>query len=137
MEEIWRYLKISQNTEIYSKIEDYIWSKVLYRQTDFYGDGGYCNRFDESQTVEAELEQHRSTISNQEATIEYEREVNKKKELEIDGQQKLIEAMKEKQKEINELEIVRQRKLKKQKEVVYKKVFKIIGNAQPPGTLFN
>lgn len=103
LEEIWRYLKITQNIEIYSRIEDYIWSKVLYRQTDFYGDGGYCNRFDEKRTVEAELEQRQNTISNQDAIIEHAQEVNEKNELEIVRQRQLIEAMEEKQKKQKEI----------------------------------
>lgn len=51
-EDILSYLKIGEERRAYDKLEDYIWSKVLYRQTDFYGEGGYCNRYINSKTFE-------------------------------------------------------------------------------------
>lgn len=40
-------------TAAYERLEADIWSHILYRQTDFYGADGYCNRFDERMTVRA------------------------------------------------------------------------------------
>lgn len=40
-------------TPAYERLEADIWSHILYRQTDFYGADGYCNRFDERMTVRA------------------------------------------------------------------------------------
>lgn len=54
-EELLNYCNIGAERELFSRLEDYIWSKVLYRQTDFYGDGGYCNRFSEEMTVKARI----------------------------------------------------------------------------------
>lgn len=50
-EELLNYCNIGKERELFSKLEDYIWSKILYRQTDFYGEGGYCNRFAEEMTM--------------------------------------------------------------------------------------
>lgn len=55
LQEIWNYLKIGNETTIFARLESYVWSNVLYRQTDFYGDGGYCNRFNKEMTVNAKL----------------------------------------------------------------------------------
>lgn len=63
LQEIWDYLKITRNLELYEKVEAYLWSKILYRQTDFYGEDGYCNRYDESMTLDAKIENFISTIS--------------------------------------------------------------------------
>lgn len=45
------YLQISaEEKDVFDKLEEFIWSDVLYRQTDFYGEDGYCNRFNENLT---------------------------------------------------------------------------------------
>lgn len=54
-ENILDYLEIKDERVVYERLEDFIWSTVLYRQGDFYGDEGYCNQFDESLTLKKYL----------------------------------------------------------------------------------
>lgn len=49
--EIMSLMKLEKNQELYEHLENYIWSTVLYRQTDFYGEDGYCNRYCEEHTL--------------------------------------------------------------------------------------
>lgn len=45
LEEILKLEKLDEKKKIFDQLESYIWSKILYRQTDFYGEDGYCNRY--------------------------------------------------------------------------------------------
>lgn len=54
-DEAMSFLGIGRERELYNKLEDYIWSTVLYRQTDFYGGDGYCNRFTDGLTLKAQI----------------------------------------------------------------------------------
>ena len=36
----------------FDKLEEYVWSKVLYRQGDLYGEDGYCNRYDADDSLQ-------------------------------------------------------------------------------------
>lgn len=47
LESLLDYLEIKDERQVYDKLEDYIWSLVLYRQGDFYGADGYCNQYRE------------------------------------------------------------------------------------------
>lgn len=49
--EIMSLMKLEKNQEMFEHLENYIWSTVLYRQTDFYGEDGYCNRYCEEHTL--------------------------------------------------------------------------------------
>lgn len=52
-DELLKYLKITDNEALsYNALEEFIWSNVLYRQTDFYGAEGYCNRYSDNMTFE-------------------------------------------------------------------------------------
>lgn len=72
-DEILKYIGIGEERKEYDRLEDYIWSNILYRQTDFYGEGGYCNRYNEDITFEKyseEKEEFRKTIQQQNVIIE-------------------------------------------------------------------
>lgn len=91
------YLNIGKEREVFEKLEEYIWSKVLYRQTDFYGDGGYCNRYSEELTLEKQfvpVQKYEETVSHYNGII--------------DSCNKTLE---EKQREIEEKETVYQKEL--------------------------
>lgn len=116
LQEIWNYLNIGKETSVFNALESHIWSKVLYRQTDFYGDGGYCNRFNDEWTVknkiaclqsakektERELEttEHILKMENQKLLSEItdlqdelnksEHELNQFKEMEIELRQEIL-----------------------------------------------
>lgn len=51
IEEIWDYFGLNNSEMLFDRMEDYLWSKVLYRQTDFYGEDGYCNRYSKEETI--------------------------------------------------------------------------------------
>ena len=59
---------------VFDKLEGYIWSNVLYRQTDFYGAEGYCNRFDGSLLAENKqnklIEQYECAKKSLEETLQ-------------------------------------------------------------------
>ncbi len=47
-------------TNAYDKLEAFLWSQVFYRQTDFYGADGYCNRYDSRFTLKELQKQNES-----------------------------------------------------------------------------
>ncbi|NLM76222.1 MAG: class I SAM-dependent methyltransferase, partial [Clostridiaceae bacterium] len=51
-DEILEYLAIGQEKYIYDKLEEFIWSNILYRQGDFYGGDGYCNIYNDDLLLE-------------------------------------------------------------------------------------
>ena len=51
IEEIWDYFGLNNSETLFDRMEEYLWSKVLYRQTDFYGEDGYCNRYSKDETI--------------------------------------------------------------------------------------
>lgn len=62
----------------FEKLEIYIWGKILYRQTDFYGQGGYCRRYDKEisadyleQQIERRMEQIAGELSDTKAELSY------------------------------------------------------------------
>lgn len=46
----------------YERTEEMIWSKVLYRQTDFYGADGYCNRYGDRLLLETKQKDYEETL---------------------------------------------------------------------------
>lgn len=61
------YLQISaEEKDAFDKLEEFIWSDVLYRQTDFYGEDGYCNRFNENLTRRYQELDKNSTLKKKE-----------------------------------------------------------------------
>ncbi len=97
-DEIVRYAGIDGNYNIFDKLEDYIWAKVLYRQTDFYGEGGYCNRYDENMSyyvqkdrVEKKIEEQKNLIEEKENLIEEKENLIEEKENKINEQVHKIE----------------------------------------------
>ena len=69
LKEIWDYLKITRNLELFEKVENFLWSKILYRQTDFYGEDGYCNRYNDSFTLNALIETYKEAVSSRDDLI--------------------------------------------------------------------
>lgn len=67
------YLDIKEQTEYYDKLEEFLWSNVLYRQCDFYGEDGYCNQYSERLTLKHYLKSKKAHI---EQLIESERNLN-------------------------------------------------------------
>ena len=67
------YAEISEDeTAAYDRLEDFLWSNVLYRQTDFYGEDGYCNRYCDELTMAAQrkksedqFEQFKNELQNE------------------------------------------------------------------------
>ena len=69
-EELLEYLEIrKKEIASYDKLEEFIWSKILYRQTDFYGEDGYCNRYNDQMTLHSRKEQHEKEIQLKERQI--------------------------------------------------------------------
>ncbi len=55
-EKILYYLNIHEERKIYDDLEDFIWSRILNRSGDIYGEDGYCNIYNESMTLNSMLE---------------------------------------------------------------------------------
>lgn len=55
LEEILEKENLLDNALCFDKLEEYIWSKVLYRQTDLYGEDGYCNRYNFDNSLQKKL----------------------------------------------------------------------------------
>ena len=51
LDNILEYLGIGEEAAVYDRLEDYIWSAVLYRQGDIYGEDGYCNLYSNNITL--------------------------------------------------------------------------------------
>ncbi len=63
--ELMEYLEIAPaETSAYEKLEEFVWSRVLYRQTDFYGADGYCNRYNEEMTLKAGVRRLENTVNS-------------------------------------------------------------------------
>lgn len=90
-DEIVRYAGIDGNYNIFDKLEDYIWAKVLYRQTDFYGEGGYCNRYDENMSYYVQKDRVEKKIEEQKNLIEEKENLIEEKENKINEQVHKIE----------------------------------------------
>lgn len=112
LQQILNYMKIGNECYIYDKLEEFVWSDILYRQGDFYGEDGYCNQYNDSLTLkekigekEAHIEQ--LMVSERKLTSELE---NRKGHIEqlLESERKLNNQIREKQNEIekkqNEIE---------------------------------
>jgi len=73
LNEILNYLNISPDeVVVYDKLEEIIWSKILYRQTDFYGEDGYCNRFSHEMTYHNQIAIYKKNLLLKENIIKEE-----------------------------------------------------------------
>ena len=75
LQELLEYAGVKQSEkEVYDKLEEFIWSKVLYRQTDFYGEDGYCNRYSEAMTLREQdnIQQEQINIQQEQINIQQE-----------------------------------------------------------------
>ena len=73
LQELLEYAGVKQSEkEVYDKLEEFIWSKVLYRQTDFYGEDGYCNRYSEAMTLREQdnIQQEQINIQQEQINIQ-------------------------------------------------------------------
>lgn len=61
-------------TDAYERLEVFIWSRVLYRQTDFYGADGYCNRYDDRFTLQEKERQGQILLKQMESKVECDRQ---------------------------------------------------------------
>lgn len=78
LDELWEFLDIKDCITDFSKFEDYVWSKILYRQTDFYGDGGYCNRFTEDNSLESVMKRNSAELEcSKQKQVELNLEIDK------------------------------------------------------------
>ncbi len=84
---------------VYDKLEDYVWSKILYRQTDFYGEDGYCMRYSDALRLEQQRMQEQDDYKNE---IENLKKDILEKEDEIEKKEKMI---KQKEEEIKQKDI--------------------------------
>lgn len=73
--------------EEFDKLEEFIWSTVLYRQTDFYGQDGYCNRFDKEMLWDNQLKRQ---LQEKESVIQEKEGVIQEKESVIQGKEKVL-----------------------------------------------
>lgn len=92
-ENILDYLKLEKETKYFDSLEEFVWSNVLYRQCDFYGEDGYCNQFNESLTLEQYKKSKEAHINQ---LIESERNLNtenNKLSIEINNKQGHIEEL--------------------------------------------
>ena len=65
LNELIEYMEIgSAEINAYDKLENLIWSKVFCRQTDFYGEDGYCNRYSKEMTLQAKRQYLEDMIEN-------------------------------------------------------------------------
>ena len=64
------YIGAEKVCDFYDKLEEYIWSTVLYRQGDLYGADGYCNQYSSELTMEHYFNVLKSEINNEKAHIE-------------------------------------------------------------------
>ena len=63
LDSLYNFLGITKiQLEIFEKLESHIWQKILYRVGDFYGEDGYCNRYDEKLTLNNEIAQKNNEI---------------------------------------------------------------------------
>ena len=94
-EEILRYIEVGEEREQYDRLEDYVWSHVLYRQSDFYGEDGYCNRYSDELTydVQKEIEdlEHKAELEQKNAQIEQKEREVEQKEREVEQKVREIE----------------------------------------------
>lgn len=81
LEDLFKYVGIKEEeVAAYNRLEDYMWSNVFYRQTDFYGADGYCNRYSAELTLTEqnkrqdayceELESERTELNNKNLDLE-------------------------------------------------------------------
>ena len=70
LDDLMSYLKVSPaEYESYDRVEEVIWSKVLYRQTDFYGADGYCNRYGNQLLLETKIKENTELKQQNESNL--------------------------------------------------------------------
>lgn len=93
-ENLINYLEIKEERTYYDKLEEFIWSNVLYRQGDFYGEDGYCNQYSDSLTLNQYLKSKQVHI---ELLLESERKLNN----EVNNKNSHIELLLESERRLN------------------------------------
>jgi GT2 family glycosyltransferase/glycosyltransferase involved in cell wall biosynthesis/2-polyprenyl-3-methyl-5-hydroxy-6-metoxy-1,4-benzoquinol methylase/uncharacterized coiled-coil protein SlyX len=133
LEQLLDYIGIkAEEIEAYEKLEQIIWSKVLYRQTDFYGEDGYCNRYCEDLTLATQQKQLNNRFRELEEQSVYKEEVINEKNFLITELQKSIDEkgflITELQKNIDEKgkNIIDTNEIIENKEEAIKELFKAI-----------
>ena len=108
-ESILAYIGVSEEKEVYDKLEEHIWSKVMYRQGDFYGEGGYCRQFDKEMTLEdklIELDAHKKLkeeLNNKEGHINQLIESERELKQELNNKEGHINQLLEKDRELERI----------------------------------
>lgn len=70
-DELLEYVGIDQKeVPAYEKMEGQVWSEILLRQTDFYGEDGYCNRYDKENSLLEVKSKLENTLSDRNTEIE-------------------------------------------------------------------
>ena len=109
LDNILNYLGIGEERTVYDKLEDYIWSTVLYRQGDFYGKDGYCNIFNNdiliNRALEAfeELPKLKQEMLNRDGHIELLLESERQLKKELNGQVEKFDALAKEKDKAHEL----------------------------------
>ena len=91
---LYAYAGIKQDEiAAYDRLEEYIWSNVLYRQTDFYGADGYCNRYCEDMLLEKQKEAAEIARKKLADELHQVQETNREKNSYIEQLEKQIERL--------------------------------------------
>ena len=92
LEQILKYAGVPrENWPFYDKLEEFVWSKILYRQTDFYGAEGYCNRYSTENTLKYKVNFLKNIISQKESEYESVKKALNIKESECEDIQKTLD----------------------------------------------
>lgn len=115
-DEVMDFLGIGEERNLYDKLEEYIWSQILYRQTDFYGEDGYCNRFQEKITLSRKFQEidERSKEKLEKIKIRKEEEI---KEIRIQNKEKVQELERQNEEKIQEIEDLRKEQINHVQEI--------------------
>ncbi len=128
LSELLEYVDIgAEEARIYDRLEEFLWSNVLYRQTDFYGADGYCNRYSDSMTLQnqdaaqqsrdTELQNENEGLHTQNAELQkilsdQSDQLNALQEIITNDQQKLLESMRNYQQKLEDAQQKYQEDLK-------------------------
>lgn len=97
LKEILSLKHLEANQKAFDHLEEYIWSTVLYRQTDFYGEDGYCNGYRVEDTLSYKWERMNNELQMEKGIKEEwiaKAGILEKEKAEIEEQKETIEAEK-------------------------------------------
>lgn len=105
LEQILKLENLYDKQDIFDKLESYIWSNVLYRQTDFYGEDGYCNRYGNGNLLVDKFNEIQEELKAKDIkNIELSDELSKRQEKIEEVEKQIIDLTEKIQKTQNDLE---------------------------------